>query len=397
MKQRFIVIGMDDGAQPQFPAEVCEAIAAGRIFSGGRRHRGIVRPLLPDGAEWIDITVPLDAVFARYEAHDEVVVFASGDPLFFGFAVTIRRRLPDAEVVVYPAFNSLQTLAHRLTMPYDDMRIVSLTGRPWQEFDRALIEGAQKIGVLTDGEHTPAAIARRMLDYGYGSYTMYVGERLGNRSEERIVSLAPEAAAQREFERPNCLILCGSTTRPPLGIPEADFEPLDGRVKMITKMPVRLLTLSLLGLHRRRTMWDVGFCTGSVSIEARLQFPHLRIEAFEIRPEGERLMAVNARRFRAPGIGVHIGDFLKADLSVLPAPDAVFIGGHGGRLREIVARIAGVLSEEGTIVFNSVSASSRALFEEAAAAVGMRIAECVALQVDDHNRIEVMQAVYMRG
>ena len=35
-------------------------------------------------------------------------------------------------------------------MPYHDMRIVSLTGRPWHEFDRALIESASKIGVLTD-------------------------------------------------------------------------------------------------------------------------------------------------------------------------------------------------------------------------------------------------------
>ena len=29
-------------------------------------------------------------------------------------------------------------------MPYDDMRTVSLTGRPWHEFDRALIERAPK-------------------------------------------------------------------------------------------------------------------------------------------------------------------------------------------------------------------------------------------------------------
>lgn len=65
-------------------------------------------------------------------------------------------------------------------MPYDDMRTVSLTGRPWNEFDRALIERAPKIGILTDREHTPATIAARMLEYGYDRYTMYVGEHLGN-------------------------------------------------------------------------------------------------------------------------------------------------------------------------------------------------------------------------
>ena len=58
-------------------------------------------------------------------------------------------------------------------MPYDDIRTVSLTGRPWQEFDRALIERAPKIGILTDREHTPATIAARMLEYGYSHYTIH--------------------------------------------------------------------------------------------------------------------------------------------------------------------------------------------------------------------------------
>ena len=79
---------------------------------------------------------------------------------------------------------------------------------------------------------------------------------------------------------------------------------------MITKMPIRLLTLQALDLPKRRVFWDIGFCTGSISIEARLQFPHLQIEAFEIRPECEAIIHENARRFGAPGINVHMGDFL---------------------------------------------------------------------------------------
>lgn len=85
--------------------------------------------------EWISITVPLDHVFSHYEeiftrfeetaTDDSIIVFASGDPLFFGFANTIKRKLPEADILLYPAFNSLQTLAHRLVMPYDDMRTVS--------------------------------------------------------------------------------------------------------------------------------------------------------------------------------------------------------------------------------------------------------------------------------
>ena len=150
--RKFYVIGISDERRLRFPAEVERIIASGRVFSGGRRHREIVRTMLPDEATWIDITVPLDDVFLQYEEHQEIVVFASGDPLFFGFANTLQRVFPDAQTVTFPSFNSLQMLAHRLEMPYNEMSVVSLTGRPWDDFDAALIEGRPLIGVLTDRE-----------------------------------------------------------------------------------------------------------------------------------------------------------------------------------------------------------------------------------------------------
>ena len=244
---KFYVIGITDHPKPFFPPEVMAIISNGKVFSGGKRHHEIVAPLLPEGAEWIDITVPLDAVFEEFIVHSakSIVIFASGDPLFLGFANTIRRKLPEAEIIVYPTFNSLQMLAHRLVMPYHDMRIVSLTGRPWSEFDRALIERAPKIGILTDKEHTPATIAQRMIEYGYSDFIMHVGEKLGNPSTERILTLSLNEAIQRDFIMPNCVIVepCDTEASRPFGISDSEFTLLDGREKMITKMPIRLLTL----------------------------------------------------------------------------------------------------------------------------------------------------------
>jgi precorrin-6Y C5,15-methyltransferase (decarboxylating) len=108
MKQRFIVIGITDHPAPWFPPEVLDVIRHGSIFSGGRRHHEIVASLLPEDAHRIDITVPLDNVFEQYRATSEqVIIFASGDPLFFGFANTIRRKMPEADIELYPSFNSL--------------------------------------------------------------------------------------------------------------------------------------------------------------------------------------------------------------------------------------------------------------------------------------------------
>ena len=459
------IIGISDNRNQWFPPEVLQVIQGGHVFSGGRRHHELVAPLLPADAVWIDITVPLVNVFKQYEVVEHVVIFASGDPLFFGFANTVQREMPEAEIRLFPSFNSLQMLAHRLLLPYHDLRVVSLTGRPWPEFDRALIERAPKIGVLTDREHTPAAIARRMLDYGYTYYTMHIGEHLGNPDLERVTTLSIAEAAPRTFASPNCLLLCTSTptspalpnhprlstpTSPslpnypllsvgsgsataisplrPFGLPDSSFALLDGREKMITKMPIRLLTLQALDLPRRHVLWDIGFCTGSVSIEARLLFPHLHVVAFEIRPECEALIRQNARRHGAPGIEVHMGDFcaLCNDVAApvshpdaayatvpigsptgllpsFPAPDAIFIGGHGGKLREIMTQAASALLPGGVIVMNSVTStvvdrltghrpSSRQLFDEACVHLGLQQEAPIHIQLDDYNPIEILKA-----
>lgn len=391
--QRFYIIGISDDRHQYFAPDVRAVISRGKIFSGGKRHHEIVMDLLPAEAEWIDITVPLDHVFTRYEAHPEVVVFASGDPLFFGFANTIKRKLPSAEIILFPSFNSLQTLAHRMVLPYHDMRTVSLTGRPWDAFDAALISGEKLLGVLTDREKTPSLIAARMLEYGYDNYRMTTGEALGNREEERIRNFSLEEASRSTFRFPNCLILERTEPRPrPFGIPEREFHLLDGRSKMITKMPVRLLTLSLLDLRYKHSFWDVGFCTGSVSIEAKLQFPQLTVTAFEQRPEGKELMERNSRKFGTPGITALIGDFLETDISGLPAPDAVFIGGHGGKLPEILQKIDKVLLPGGVIVFNSVSEESLMLFRQGITQINRQVTECVRIAVDSYNPIEIMKA-----
>ena len=393
-EQRFHVIGMTDDQSGTFSAEILQLMGQGKVFSGGKRHHEIVASLLPEDAVWIDITVPLDKVFSQYEAYAEIIVFASGDPLFFGFANTLKKRLPNAWMRVYPVFNSLQTLAHRLVLPYHDMRTVSLTGRPWQNLDEALIRGDKLIGALTDREKTPSRIAARMLEYGYDNYRMTVGVHLGNKQAEEVHTLSLDEVIGREFGFPNCLILEQTYQRERLfGIPESSFYLLNGREKMITKSPIRLQALSMLDLHQKHTFWDIGFCTGSVSIEAKLQFPHLQIHAFECRPEGETLINLNTRKFGTPGIEYHIGDFMELDLSDLPAPDAVFIGGHGGKLTEMLQKIDRYLLPGGCIVFNSVSENSLHLFREGIEAIDRRIDNEIGITVDSYNPITIIKAI----
>ena len=139
-------------------------------------------------------------------------------------------------------------------------------------------------------------------------------------------------------------------------------------------------------------MWDVGFCTGSVSIEAKLQFPHLKITAFEVREEGRELMEINSRKFGTPGIDAVIGDFLQLDLSDYPKPDAVFIGGHNGQLSSMLERIKSVLLPGGCVVFNSVSQESQQAFKQQAEEIGFTLQPSMHVTLNDFNPIAIIKA-----
>ena len=406
--KRFIVIGMGDGTGQSFLKEdVIEVISHSKVFSGGRRHHDIVKDLLPDGHEWIDITIPLDDVFGKYDSprYDgtQIVVFASGDPLFFGFAGTLRRRNPESEIRIIPWFSSIQMLAHKMVIPMDGIRIVSLTGRPWHEFDKALIEGSGLIGVLTDKEHSPKNIARRMAYYGYDTYYIYIGEHLGSENKEKVSVMGVKEAMDYEAESPNCVIISGKPRERIFGIEDEALRHLEGRANMITKMPIRLITLQALELYEHDMLIDIGFCTGSVSVEAKLQFPSLCVLAIERREECRSIMEANCRKMGALGIDFRISDIEAFDLGQTDniyrettkrekPRKSFFIGGHGGRLSAIMGKIKKEMRKGDIMVINSVTEESKRTFEQEARNLGLSLSAPQRIVLDDHNPITILKA-----
>ena len=88
-----------------------------------------------------------------------------------------------------------------------------------------------------------------------------------------------------------------------------------------------------------------------------------------------------------------IADFMECDLSRYPAPDAVFIGGHGGRLEEMVQMVFRHLRPGGCVVFNSVSDESCKAFTAAVENCGRSMAESRRLHLDSYNPIMIMKAI----
>ena len=390
---KFHVIGISDESVPVFTSEVKQVIEAALYFSGAARHYELVKDLLPVGHHRIELAVPLKPTFDKYrELNAEIVVFASGDPLFFGIGNTIKREFPDAEMKVYPTFNSLQMLAHHCHLPYGNMVISTLTGRPWVNLDKELIKGTGLIGVLTDKKKTPAAIGQRMAAVGLSNYKAYLGERMGG-ERQRVCKLSIQELSRVNAEAPNCVIFEKSSRFDRVtGISESDFHCLPGRPKMITKRSIRLMCLSMLKLHSAKVMWDIGFCTGSVSIEAKQAAPHVEVYAIEKREESRDLMQKNRLKYRIPGIESCTGDFYETDLSAWPPPDSIFIGGHGGRLSDMMTQLSTRLKMGGVIVFNAVSIETAEAFREACKHLKLNVSDEMVIRQDDYNAVTVFQA-----
>jgi precorrin-6Y C5,15-methyltransferase (decarboxylating) len=117
---------------------------------------------------------------------------------------------------------------------------------------------------------------------------------------------------------------------PGIGRPEEEYEHEAGQV---TKAEVRAIVLAALDPGFEDVVWDVGTGSGSVAIEAGRLAPRGCVYAVERRLERAEQARRNAAR--SWNLEVLVGEALEL-LPDLPAPDAVFIGGGGDQIRELV-------------------------------------------------------------
>jgi precorrin-6Y C5,15-methyltransferase (decarboxylating) len=264
---------------------------------------------------------------------------------------------PKDELVFVPQVSSVQLAFARIKESWHDACVVSLHGRPMTALLPALRQGAAKIAVLTDAQNHPAAIASFLSAQGLAHYTLWVCEELGGPGE-RVTCWTPESIQQHTFSPLNVTVLLRHATPatstaavPLLGIPEAAIRHRQG---MITKREIRLLTLGYLALRPGDVLWDIGAGSGSVSLEAARLSPSLEVFALERSTPAYEHVMHNVGTFALPNVHPVLGE-APAALASLPNPDAVFIGGSGGRLEAIMAVVVQRLKPGGRIVMNCIT------------------------------------------
>ncbi|HLH26487.1 MAG TPA: precorrin-6y C5,15-methyltransferase (decarboxylating) subunit CbiE [Chloroflexota bacterium] len=344
-----LVVGMgDDGPAGLSPA-ARTAVADATLLCGGDRHLAFF-PEHP--AERFVVRANLAELVDRLAARDAAerpVVLASGDPCYFGIAPYLAARLGRDRVRVEPHVSSVQLAFARLCVGWHDALVLSAHGRPLAPLlPRAL--GAPKVVFLTDERNTPAAIAEALLAAGQPDCEAHVFEHLGGAAERhtacRLVDLPPQ-----RFAALNVLVLLRDANGSPaagFGRPESAYAHRDGQ---ITKAEVRAVSLSKLRLRPGAIVWDVGAGCGSVSLEAAALVPGGRVYAVERDPAQRALLQANAVAHPTTALAVIAGEAPEA-LAALPDPDAVFLGGSGGRLAALLACIADRLRPRGRLVAN---------------------------------------------
>jgi len=313
---------------------------ARRLVEGAKRLVGpeSCRSLLPAAvADRLETVAGLEDLVERIErtADADLVVLASGDPLFYGTARYVCSRLGKERFEVVPHVSSMQLAFARVKESWEEAFLANLSG---QSIERVLdrIRGADTVGLFTSDQWPPPAVARALLDDGIDSFQAYVCENLGS-PDERVTQGSLADIAADSFGPLNVMILVrkATVTDKPGQVGERlfgnrDESFLQSRPKrgLLTPSEVRSLALAELSLRPDSVVWDVGAGSGSVGLEAARLAAAGRVFAIEMDPDDHRLIGSNAERFRIGNLTPILGRAPEA-WADLPDPDAIYVGGSG--------------------------------------------------------------------
>ncbi|MFV9505801.1 MAG: precorrin-6y C5,15-methyltransferase (decarboxylating) subunit CbiE [Oscillochloridaceae bacterium umkhey_bin13] len=375
MTQRILVLGLTGSERehvlPTYLARILEA----DLLVGGDRQ---LAAFADANGERLSLRQGVGAVAAHlrlaFDAGRRIVVLASGDPLCYGIGASLRRWFAAEELEIVPAPSSYQLAFAALAEPWHDAVLLSAHARPLAEVLPRVL-AAPKAAMLTDEQHTPAVIARALLDAGLPAATpCAICEHLAEPAQ-RIVRTTLAAATTQSFAALNVFVVwneraTAATSNKPStalnqevsaigyrlsaiapGLPDDAFSTTGS---LITKREIRLLSLAELALGPGEVLWDIGAGSGAVGIEAARWQPLATIYAVERRAALWDHIRINLQRFPAPNVQLVEGSAPEA-CAELPDPHAVFLGGSGGQLAAVIALVQQRLFPGGRLVITLVS------------------------------------------
>lgn len=352
------VIGIGISGAQSLASGALDIIRRARLLVGGARH---LDEFLDFKGARIPVTADLDGIAKAVAAaakKGDVAVLATGDPLLYGIAAFLIRRFGKAAIEIIPNVSVVQEAFARIKEDANGVFITSAHGRRGLG---ALVNEARiaaKLAIFTDSENTPSVISGALCRAGAGGFDVYVCEALGTK-DERIRKGALESVAKmRRFHPLNTMILirtapAAAPAQRRIGIPDEAFRHRPG---MITKEEIRVIALSKMDIQVESVVWDIGSCSGSVAIEAARLASSGCVYAIEKNAARVKDIRANMKRFGVDNIKVLFGSAPQAMMDEdIPAPDAVFIGGGGSKVGEILAFLSNRIKPGARVVATAVT------------------------------------------
>ena len=195
------VVGMGPAGVQLMTPQAVEAVKQADALVGGVRHLAQFPAF--DG-ERCPLGANIPQVLAWIEARQaqNVVVLASGDPLFYGIGTRLIAHFGRENVRVIPGVSAVQYLCAQAGIDMNDMWLTSSHGRE-VDFDR--LASHRKVAMVTDKRCGPKAIAAELVARGKGHRWMVIGENLAQ-DNERIHWL-PVSAVESDYEMNTVVIL----------------------------------------------------------------------------------------------------------------------------------------------------------------------------------------------
>ncbi len=401
------VIGIGDDGIDGLPPGRLRLIQKAKFLAGGDRHLAF----FPDHhADKLVIKSNLKELVDRLAAglarKMPMAVLASGDPLFFGIGSYLIKKFPPEVIEILPAVSAMQLAFAAARLPWDEAALVSVHAKP---LDRLLEPArvADLIGVFTEDGSTPGKIAVFLADRGLDQFDAVVCERLGNPNQS--VNRFPLAdLSGRQFDSLNTVILIRRSAAPgavvrdagrlDIGLPEESFAHRKPKLGLITKSEIRILSIARLRLFPAAVVWDIGAGSGSVAVECARIACRGKVYAVEKNEEDIENVRENIARFGVLNVAPILGRAPDVLPQIPDDPDAVFVGGSGKSVREILESVLRRLTPAGRIVLNLATVENLAETIHALKALGLAF-ELVQVQIArgspilDMTRFEALNPV----
>ncbi len=296
-------------------------------------------PIYPQVKEKLIVLKEIKDLYEKAKTweKEEIALLATGDPLLYGLGETLLKKFPKDKLFIYPDLSSFQVLCARVKISPSQVKIYSLHGRKLEkEHFLSEVKRNPYLFVFTDPQNNPSYLAQILYSEGWKDLKLYIGEKLGS-PFEKITSGSPREVKEISFTYPNCMLIENPSwgTECIFGLREEEIAHRGG---MITKDEIRAIVIHKLCLPRMGILWDIGAGSGSISIECAKLSPYLKVFAIEKDSEQCLLLEENKKKFHLPNLEIIPGEAPEF-FSNLPPPDRVFLGGSGGKLREILERL----------------------------------------------------------